>query len=496
MSAVAPIGTAKRTGQRLYPDVSRTVTRLFVAGQEEVGGGESRAAEVIARVLALDEGDVALAVDELLARFGGSHKGFVETLLEHATRVDHRVASGVSLSDARRILLGATFTHEYAIEAAALCNPSMVEHPDQQGVGLGSLRFVMSVRGIGEGHRSSIGFRTGQIGPDGSVVVDLPEPFAIIGKVGDSILERAVIHGKLRELADDGESTAFVLNLLDDHFTVVQLDRALDTLHHELATRHTADQTIARLRSVCASTYSVQFASETDLSERVLWPTGASESHGMEDARFVRFVDDDGRVRYLATYTAFDGAHVAQHLLETTDFLTFFVSPTVGGAAANKGLAIFPRRVDGRYYALSRSDRETNSIAASDNVRRWDDSGVCQQPARVWDLIQLGNCGSPIETDAGWLVLTHGVGAMRTYSIGALLLDIADPTKVLGSLRDPLLTPMPDERHGYVPNVVYSCGAMIHANTLVVPYGIADGSIGIATVAVDELVARLRRDGV
>ena len=496
MSDPGQLGVARRTGQRLRPDVARTVTRLFVAGQEEVGGGESRAAEVISRVLALEENDVARSVDDLLERFGGRHRGFEQTLIDHAARVAHRVGRKVTLSGARRLLLGATFTQEYSIEAAALCNPSVVEHPDQRGVAGGACRFIMSVRGIGEGHRSSIGFRTGQVDANGTVVIDDAKPFPVTGAVGDCFLERVVIHGKLRELGDEGESSDFVLDLLDDRFSVAQLDRALDTLHSRLATRHTAEETIARLRSASASTYSVRFAPETDISERVLWPSVTAEAHGMEDARFVRFVDDDERVTYYATYTAFDGTYVSQHLLETSDFETFSMSPTVGGAAANKGLALFPRRIGGRFFALSRSDRETNSVASSEHIRRWDHSGICQQPSRVWDLIQLGNCGSPIETAAGWLVLTHGVGAMRTYSIGALLLDLNDPTKVLASLRDPLLTPTAEERDGYVPNVVYSCGALKHANTLVVPYGIADGSIGIATVAVDELVARLRRDGV
>ena len=496
MSSASDRGLAVRRTHRLRPDASRTVTRLFVAGQEEVGGGESRAADVIARVLALDEVDVERSVDDLLARFSERHQRFADTLLDHAARVAHRVSPQVTLSTARRLLLGATFTHEYSIEAAALCNPSIVLHPDQRGVTEGAARFVMSVRGVGEGHRSSIGFRTGQILLDGTVQVDTPGSFPVAGVVGDSVLERAVIHGKLRELGDDGESTAFVLDLLGDQFSVAQLDRALDVLHSELATRHTADETIARLRAVSASTYSARFAADTEVSERVLWPAVAAEAHGMEDARFVRFVEDDGRVTYYATYTAFDGIHVGQHLLETSDFEAFALSPMVGAAAANKGLALFPRRIGGRFFALSRSDRETNSIASSDNIRRWDHAALCQEPSGPWDFIQLGNCGSPIETDAGWLVLTHGVGAMRTYSIGALLLDIDDPTIVLGSLREPLLAPSPDEQDGYVPNVVYSCGAMAHGNTLVVPYGIADASIGIATVALDALLDRLRLDGV
>jgi predicted GH43/DUF377 family glycosyl hydrolase len=245
------------------------------------------------------------------------------------------------------------------------------------------------------------------------------------------------------------------------------------------------------MRTVADRTYAVEFGEETAVSERVLWPSMSAESAGMEDARFVRFVDDDGSVTFYASYTAYSGTHISQQLLETTDFRTFTSTPMVGRAAANKGLALFPRRIGGRFAAMSRSDRESNSIAFSDHPFEWTDSVSCQQPSRAWEAVQLGNCGAPIETDAGWLVLTHGVGPMRTYRIGALLLDIDDPTRILGQLRQPLLSPAVDERDGYVPNVVYSCGALLHRGTLVLPYGIGDSAIGVACVSVDELLAAL-----
>ena len=215
------------------------------------------------------------------------------------------------------------------------------------------------------------------------------------------------------------------------------------------------------------------------------------ESKGMEDARFVRFVEDDGTVTYYASYTAYNGTDIGQQLLETKDFVRFTSSPMVGAAAANKGLALFPRRIGGRFAALSRSDRESNAIAYSENPRRWEHALACQVPTTSWEVVQLGNCGSPIETEVGWLVLTHGVGPMRTYTIGAILLDLADPTRILGRLHEPLLSPALDEQDGYVPNVVYSCGALLHAGTLVLPYGIGDSAIGVATVALDELLASL-----
>jgi predicted GH43/DUF377 family glycosyl hydrolase len=216
-----------------------------------------------------------------------------------------------------------------------------------------------------------------------------------------------------------------------------------------------------------------------------------AEAAGMEDARFVRFVDDDGSVRFYATYTAYSGSQISQQLLETEDFRSFTSTPMVGHAAANKGLALFPRRIRGRFAAMSRSDRETNSVAYADHPFVWTESVPCQQPTEAWEALQLGNCGPPIETDAGWLVLTHGVGPMRTYRIGAILLDLDDPTRIIGRLREPLLSPAADEQDGYVPNVVYSCGALVHAETLVVPYGIGDAAIGFATVPLGDLLAAL-----
>jgi predicted GH43/DUF377 family glycosyl hydrolase len=482
-----------RSSVRLRLDDTRTVARLFVAGQEEVGGGESRAGDVIGRVLALGEDEVERALADVMERFDHRHHDFSAMLERHAATVAHRVARRKTLSPARRLLLGATFTHEYAIEAAALCNPSIVRDPDQRTAPAGSVRFIMSVRCIGEGHRSSIGFRTGLVDAHGSVSIDAPGPYPVMGDIDRAPIYRSVIHGKLAQIGDDGESAAFLLDQLGETFTAADLNQALAVLHSELATRYTAVETIARVRAIASSCYSATFPRSTAVSERVLWPTSPAESNGMEDARFVHFTDDDGTSSYYATYTAFDGRRVDQHLLSTNDFVRFDASPVVGAGAANKGLALFPRRIGGRFVALSRSDRETNAITSSDDMRHWDTAVTCQVPERSWELIQLGNCGSPIETAAGWLVLTHGVGAMRTYSIGAILLDLDDPTRVVGHLAEPLLVPARDEQDGYVPNVVYTCGAMVHEDTLVIPYGIADSSIGFATAPLGALVERISR---
>lgn len=487
---ISPV-LATRAAGRLLPDPSRVVAQLFVAGHEIVGGSESRASGVVGRILALDEADVQHRLDDLLERFGRRHRDLMDTFSRHADRIANRLDPESELSKERWLLLGATFTHEYAIEAASLCNPSMVAHPDQTSAPAGGVRFVMSVRGIGEGHRSSIGFRTGTVTSDGVVAIEKADPFPTLGSVHPGVFDRATFKGRLRTLGKDGESAAFVLDHLAATFTAAELEARLTTLAAQRDTRRNASATAAVLRAIATCSYSSHFAEDTHLSERVLWPAMAAESHGMEDARFVRFVDDDGEETYYATYTAFDGTAVGQQLLQTTDFVSFSSSPLVGPAATNKGLALFPRRIGGRFAALSRHDRETNAVAFSDTLGDWGTAVTFQAPARDWEVIQLGNCGSPIETEAGWLVLTHGVGPMRTYSIGALLLDLDDPTTVVATLSEPLLSPAGNEQDGYVPNVVYTCGALRHGDTLVIPYGIADSAVAVATVAVPDLLAAM-----
>jgi predicted GH43/DUF377 family glycosyl hydrolase len=483
-------GLVTRSPQRLAADRSRVVTRLFVPGQEGFERQDSRAGAVLARILVLDEDEVRASLDDVVTRFDGRHRDLVGTFRRHAREVADRLDPARDLSESRMLLLGAVFTNEYAIEGAALCNPSMVAHPDQTGTALGGLRFVMSVRGIGEGHRSSIGFRTGVV--DGAAVtIDDPAPFASVGTVVATLLDGAVMRRELGRLRGAGEAADYVLDALGDRFTRADLDEQLDKLQTHRRTRGHAAETISLIRTIAERTYGIEFADESLLSERVLYPAMSAEAAGMEDARFVRFVDDDGSVTFYASYTAYSGSHISQQLLETEDFRLFTSTPMVGPAAANKGLALFPRRIQGRFAAMCRSDRESNSIAYSDHPFEWTDSVRCQRPVRAWEALQLGNCGPPIETEAGWLVLTHGVGPMRTYRIGAILLDLDDPTRILGQLRQPLLSPAADEQDGYVPNVVYSCGALVHGGTFVLPYGIGDAAIGVATAPLDAVLSAL-----
>jgi predicted GH43/DUF377 family glycosyl hydrolase len=480
-----------RVVRRIEADPSRVITRLFVPGQEGFERQDSRAGAVLDRILALDEQDVQSSLADVVARFGGRHRNLMATFRRHARELTDRLDPRKELSDARMLLLGATFTSEYAVEGAALCNPSIVAHPDQTGTASTSLRFVMSVRGIGEGHHSSIGFRTGVVDRAGGVTIDDPAPFTTNGVITPTLLDAAIFRVELARLDYGREAADYVLDPLGERFTRSELDEQLDALQAHRSTRGHAQLTIVAVRAIADRAYSIEFGDGVTLSERVLSPAMGAEAAGMEDARFVRFVDDDGSVAFWASYTAYSGSHISQQLLQTTDFRSFTSAPMVGRAAANKGLALFPRKIAGRFAAMSRSDRESNTIAFSDHPLVWPNSLPCQRPTQAWEALQLGNCGPPIETGAGWLVLTHGVGPMRTYRIGAILLDLDDPTRVLGQLRDPLLSPAADEQDGYVPNVVYSCGALVHADTLVLPYGIGDAAIGIATISLSRLLAAI-----
>jgi predicted GH43/DUF377 family glycosyl hydrolase len=468
------------------------IAQLFVPGHDVPMGREARASRVVERILGLDDDEVTVTLDAIVERFGGRHRDLGETFRRHADRIRNRLEPGTELSEERWLLLGATFTHEYAVEAAAVCNPSAVAAPDQSGAPAGALRFVMSVRQIGEGHRSSIGFRTGVVDDRGEVTMDESGPFTIAGTIAPSTLDADAFRSLAHRINDDHDAANWVLHGLGVHFTVGELDARLAQLEAQRDTRRNVAETVRCLRELAARAYTSQFPPTSQLVERVLYPATSVESNGVEDARFVRFVDDDGTVTYYATYTAFDGKDVVQQLLATSDFSSFSSSPVLGAAAANKGLALFPRRIDGRFVALSRHDGASNAVAFSEDIRQWSTPIPLERPSGPWEALQVGNCGSPIETDEGWIVLTHGVGPMRTYSIGAWLLDLEDPTKIISRLRHPLLTPRPDEQDGYVPNVVYSCGAVLHGSTLLIPYGIGDRSVGFATVHTDALLAALR----
>jgi predicted GH43/DUF377 family glycosyl hydrolase len=494
-------GTAlvTRLPTALTADPSRVLARLFVPGHDVVANTESRATGVLGRILALGEDDVRRTLRTVLARYAGRHRDLDGVIADNYARIADRVLDGHGLSEQRRTLIGAWFTHEYSIEAAALFNPSAVAHPDQSGLAEGQLRFVLSLRAVGEGHVSSVEFRTGVLGPDPAggvaLTVDDPGPHVEAGRPGPTVHDRDLFGALLAEAGADGESASFLVAGLPARFDEDDLERAVIALALQRTTRHGAARTGELARRIVRCSYEVEFPPAAALAERVLWPHGPSESHGMEDARFTRVETDDGSPAYRATYTAFDGTDIAPQVIDTADFRRFRISQLAGPAARNKGMAFFPRRVGGRHLALSRWDRENTSLASSADGRWWGDSRTLHAPSRPWELTQTGNCGSPLETDAGWIVLTHGVGPMREYSMGALLLDLDDPGRVIGGLREPLISPADDEREGYVPNVVYSCGALRHGDHLLVPYGASDASVRFAAVDVPLLLDRLTADG-
>lgn len=477
---------ATRQRLRLRADPSRVITRLFVPGRPDPGSGR-RVGDAVAHVLGLDDDEVDRGLHELQNRFGGRHRDLSATFEHHADRLADRIPAGRPLSPGRRLLLGAAFTHEYSIEAAALCNPSLVVAPHQATEQPGSVDLVMSTRGIGEGHCSSIGFRRVTVDERGQVSVAPPAPFATTGTISGATLRADALRGSSSRVDDDAESTAWVLDGLPPSFSRAVLDARLGELEGHADTRPHVERTVRRLRALADRAYRVEFDPSCPLEERVLHPVTEAERNGVEDARFVRFEDEDG-ARYYATYTAYDGERIAQQLLATSDFRTFETAPLRGPSAGNKGLALFPRRIGGRFAALTRHDGATNGVAFTDDVRRWPPSSPLAERTTLRSSIQVGNCGSPIETEAGWIALTHGVGPMRTYTISALLLDLDDPRQVIGELPRPLLSPLPGEQDGYVPNVVYSCGAVRHGPRLVIPFGIGDASIGFATVTVDDLL--------
>lgn len=484
-------GWVRRTDLALRPDPTRVVSTLFLPGQELLASGESRSTAVLSRVLGLADGEVDAELEGLSAAFAHRHRDLHATWEAHFALMRHRLPDAPRLTSGRRRLIGAYFTQEYAVEAAALFNPSMVPHPDQDGLGAGSTRFVMTLRAVGDGHLSSMELRTGVIDAHDGVTLDPAPSVGVLPVAQPAAYSRDAFEHRLDDLDGDHTNVDFVLGTLPPTFGREELDRALDALRAQRLTRGAALRTIDRLGWVADCTYQVEFPAGSTLAERVLMPRGPSENRGLEDVRMVRFTAPGGDAEYLAVYTAFDGRDVSMQLLRSRDLARFTTTPLSGPGARNKGLALFPRQVGGQYLAMSRADRESNSIAASSDLLRWGEPVVVQRPEHAWELVQLGNCGAPIETERGWVVLTHGVGPMRTYGIGALLLDLEDPTQVLGRLARPLLTPAADERSGYVPNVVYSCGAMRHGRTLVLPYGCSDSTTRIALVDLDALLEEL-----
>ena len=481
-----------RTQHRLLPDPQRVILRPYLPGEVGPVEGRSRVELVLDRILALPEEEIPAVWERIRAAFSSRHRDFESVLADHFRLVSHRLERTERLSPERERLIGAYFTHEYSIEGASLCNPSLVPAQDQSELPGGALRFIMSLRAVGEGHLSSIEFRSGVIESDGKILFEPTSPFVSSGRrEANPSYSKAVFALKLEDLGVWNEVSQSILDSLQERFSLEELSSAVASVQSPQISRAMSHETLARIHWLATSNYEVTFSADSPISERVIFPASPTESHGMEDARFVRFVEDDGSDRYYATYTAFDGQKILPQLIETADFVEFRVLTLNGARAHNKGMALFPRRIRGRFAMLSRHDNENIHFLTSDDIHLWNHGDPLQAPSNAWEFIQIGNCGSPIETEAGWLVLTHGVGPMRRYTIGAMLLDRDDPRRVIGRLAEPLLEPEWDERDGYVPNVVYTCGAIVHNGRLILPYGFSDTGTGIATIPLDELLSRL-----
>jgi len=419
-----------RQALHLRPDPARVIVRPFKPATEPRDlnpTDKTRANHIVDRVLALDSEAAANQLADVLENFQGRHRNLLETFESRADEMEEALAAHGTFSKIQRQLIGAYFLNEYSFEASALFNPSIVPHPDQSEAPKGGLRFILSLRAVGEGHVSSLTFRAGTIAADGSLIVDPTARLASSPRIG---------YRRSGSIGDDVE---------------------------------------------------VIFKPDEDISERVILPVTESQSNGIEDARFVEF-NDGSRKTYYATYTAYSGRAIRSELIETSDFISFRMSPLHGAAARNKGMALFPRKINGKYAMIARQDNENLYLIYSDDLYRWDDGQAILKPQFPWEFVQIGNCGSPIELEEGWLMLTHGVGPVRKYSIGAALLDKRDPSKVLARSSEPLLRPEPSEREGYVPNVVYTCGAMTHNDQLILPYAVSDTYSNFATIQISALM--------
>ena len=481
---------AERIGPVVLPDRSRVLLRPFRPTSDDI------ARRIVQRVMALPEAETAGLIRQVLGDFANRHENVEKIFRARFEQVKMYLEPGAQPSPERQILIGSHFMNEYSPESAALFNPSIVSHPDQSGLPEGSLRFILSLRATGEGHISSITFRTGVIDAQHRLTITPPVPFIMEPeRAPDAAYAKGLFAHKLEEAGVQNDFCRRVLDKLHDDFTLKQLRAVLSASGLTDIADATAIRAARGILSLAESNYEVNFAPDSQVSQRVLFPSAPSQSNGIEDARFVRFAKGDGSFTYYATYTAYDGKITVPQLLETPDFLHFKYRTLNGPAVENKGMALFPRKINGRYLMLSRQDDENILLMSSDKLHYWAKPKIILAPAHPWEFLKLGNCGSPIETEAGWLVLSHGVGAMRKYCLGAFLLDLNDPTQVIGRLREPLLCPNEIEREGYVPNVIYTCGALLQGRQLIIPYAMSDSATSFATVLLDELLAAIRRNG-
>ncbi|MFO8021684.1 MAG: glycoside hydrolase family 130 protein [Perlabentimonas sp.] len=478
---------------KFTPDPSRVIARFLYTNDE-------RSVKIIRSVLEMSETETRTTMNQVLRGFSKRHRNISRIFEKHFNKLSHLLdRMGINpneINQSQKVLIGSYFTMEYSIESAAFFNPSIVENPDQSELLQGEKRVILSFRATGEGHISSIVFRSAVIDKNSDMIVEpVGNMLAEAERIERHVYDKAsfiVTLDEMREF-DNKISPMFVFERLGDKFTYGELSRAIRETKLSRKLTPEKETTINQIMWLARSHYEIDFSLDSAISERVIFPISETEKNGIEDARFVKFVDDDGEVTYYATYTAYDGKTILPKLLETKDFYHFKCIPIHGELAHNKGMALFPKKINGKYAMLCRLDGVNNYLAYSDNLSIWREAKLIQSPKYPWELVQVGNSGSPIETEEGWLVITHGVGPMREYALGASLYDLDNPEKEIGRLKSPLLTPNEEEREGYVPNVVYSCGSIVHNGNLVIPYAMSDYASTYATVNLKELLDEIKR---
>jgi len=484
--------TVTRKDSKFLPDPSRVIARFHYTSDE-------RSKNIILNVLAMPDSEVNIALSQVLRGYSRRHRNisliFETSFNKLSNLFDELGIRPGKVNQSRKLLIGSYFTMEYSIESAAFFNPSIVEDPDQSELGPGEKRVILSFRATGEGHISSIVFRSGIIDKNDNLTTEpVGKMLAEAERIKRHIYNKKSFIKKLYEMRvfNNKISPVFVLEKLNESFTYGELKRVVEE------TRKTPQLTankiliINQIMWLAKSHYELEFSLDSAISERVIFPTSETERNGIEDARFVKFTEGNGEITYYATYTAYDGITILPKLLETNNFYNFKSLPIHGEIAQNKGMALFPRKIKGKYAMLCRIDGASNYISYSDNINIWRKVKLIQKPKFPWDLVQVGNCGSPIETEGGWLVITHGVGPMREYVLGASLYELDNPEKEIGRLKTPLLAPNAEEREGYVPNVVYSCGSIIHNRNLIIPYGISDYASSYVSIDLNELLNELK----
>ena len=477
---------------KFLPDSSRVIARFLYTG-------DVRALNTIRSVLGMSENSVSQALSPMLRDYSLRHRNISKIFEKHFNKIAHLLkladVEPNSLNLSQRILIGSYFTMEYSIESAAFFNPSVMVHPNQSETGPYEKRVILSFRATGEGHISSIVFRTGILDKNNNLSLEpVGKMLAEAERIRRHVYNKASFKRKLNEMKDIHAiiPSGLILDKLNDTFTYGELRDCIKEARKSLHLTAEKEVLFNQIIWLASSHYELQFSLDTNISERVIFPVSINEKNGVEDARFVKFIDDDSKISYYATYTAYDGSNIMPKLLDTTDFYHFRILPLHGEIAQNKGMALFPRKVNGKYAMLCRLDGFNNYIAFSDKISIWREATLLQQPKFPWEFIQVGNCGSPIETPEGWLVITHGVGPMREYVLGASLFDLQNPEHEIGRLKSPLLMPNTEEREGYVPNVVYSCGSMVHNEDLIVPYAMSDYASTYATFNMRELLNELK----